>query len=119
VEIQYTLSGLLLALTAALILEGALAIPLLFAWLIAINLFAFVFYGIDKLNSKSAAPGIVRIPEFCLLSLALAGGSPMALLAMLVFWHKIKKAGFMVSFTAILLAQGAIVYLLRDSIPVP
>lgn len=119
IDIQYALSGMLLALTGALILEGALDLPLLFAWLIAINVFAFIFYGIDKLNSQSSAQGISRIPEFALLSLALAGGSPFAFAAMLLFWHKIKKAGFMISFVAILIAQGVIVYLLRDSLPIP
>jgi uncharacterized membrane protein YsdA (DUF1294 family) len=69
-----------------------------------------------KLRSVADA---VRIPEVTLLVLAVAGGSPGAMLSMLLFRHKIKKASFMFSFLAIVVAQGTIVYFLRDSIPWP
>jgi uncharacterized membrane protein YsdA (DUF1294 family) len=118
-QIRYTLSGLLLALTIALILEGALALLLPFAWLVGINAVALVFYGIDKLNSKSSAPQKDRIPEFTLLFLALVGGSPAAMLAMILFTHKIKKAAFLFSFFAIVVAQGVTLYSFRDLVPLP
>lgn len=118
-RIQYTLSGLLLSLTVALILEGALALPLLYGWLIALNVFTFLFYGIDKLNSRSSSPLTVRIPEFALLFLALAGGSPAALLATVLFTHKISKVGFMLSLLLIVVAQAAAAYYYRESIPWP
>jgi uncharacterized membrane protein YsdA (DUF1294 family) len=115
--IQYTLSGLLLSLTAALIAEGAFALPVTWAWLIAINVFTFVFYSIDKLNSQASTPQKVRVPESALLALALAGGSPAAALAIILLSHKISKAGFMFSFVLILILQGAAIYYLRDLIP--
>ncbi|MGD2206710.1 MAG: DUF1294 domain-containing protein [Anaerolineae bacterium] len=118
-RIQYSLSGALLSLTAALIIEGAFALPLIFAWLIGINAFTLVFYSIDKLNSKSSAPEKVRIPEFTLLFLALAGGSPAAALAMIFLPHKISKASFLLPYLLILAGQGAAIYYLHDTIPWP
>ena len=121
--LSYWLSGSLLALTLALILEGAFALPLLLTWLIGINLFTFLFYGIDKLNSIWADddPGRkaknVRIPELSLLLLALLGGSPAAAVAIAVLPHKIKKFWFMMGFLLVLALQGVAVFLLRDQLP--
>ena len=121
--LSYWLSGSLLALTLALILEGAFALPLLLTWLIGINLFTFLFYGIDKLNSIWAGddPGRkaknVRIPELSLLLLALLGGSPAAALAIVVLPHKIKKFWFMMGFLLILALQGVAVFLWQDQLP--
>jgi uncharacterized membrane protein YsdA (DUF1294 family) len=119
VRIQYSLSGALLALTMALILEGALELPLLLGWLIGINVFTLVFFGIDKLNSQSSAPQRVRVPEFALAFLALVGGSPAALVAMVVLSHKTSKTGFLLLFLMILGVQGAVVYYFRDLVPWP
>lgn len=116
-KLQYSLSGALLALTTALILEGALDLPLILAWLIGINLFTFLFYAIDKLNSTSSAPQKVRIPEAALLFLAMMGGSPAALLAMALLGHKTNKLEFILPLLFIMAAQGAIMYSLRDSLP--
>lgn len=116
----YTLSGLLLSLTAALILEGAFDLPLIFAWLIAINVFTFLFYAIDKLNSKAGIQGAkIRIPEWALLLLALAGGSPLAALAILLLPHKIRQFWFMLGYIVILLLQAAVVYIYHDRLPLP
>ena len=96
----YWLSVCLLALATALILEGALHLNLLIGWLISINLFTFLYYGIDKLNSiwedvspKNKAQK-TRIPEHSLLLMALAGGTPGALLGMLICNHKTDDAWF-------------------------
>lgn len=118
-KIQYALSGALLALTTALILEGAYGLSLIFGWLIGINAFAIVFYGIDKLNSQSTAEQAVRVPEFALLTLALVGGSPAGLLTMLVLKHKVTKNSFLLWFVLVVAAQGAAVYFFWDSIPWP
>jgi uncharacterized membrane protein YsdA (DUF1294 family) len=119
---SYWLSGSLLALTTALILEGALHLHLLVGWLIAINLFTFLYYGIDKLNSiwedkspKNKAEK-VRIPEVALLLLALVGGSPGALLAVLVLNHKTNDGWFVLRLLLALAAQGVALYLLRDKL---
>jgi len=116
---SYWLEGLLLALTAALILEGALMLDLIVAWLISINVFTLIFYGIDKLNSiwvdENPREKVkkMRIPEAALLLLALAGGSPAAALMVLVLPHKTNKFWFLVGLFLILLAQGIGIYLWR------
>ena len=62
-------------------------------YLIAINLTAFLCYGIDKEKAKRHK---YRISEFMLLCLAFIGGSPGALLGMLLFHHKTKHIKFVV-----------------------
>jgi len=112
------LSGSLLALAGAFALEGAFRLHLLVAWLIAINVFTFVYYGIDKLASIWAGDNQkrqalkVRIPVASLLLLALAGGSAGALLAVLVFRHKTRKTWFVLRLLLMLVAQVVVVYLL-------
>ena len=59
--------------------------------LAAVNLLAFVLYGVDKLKAKK---GAWRIPEATLLLVAFLGGSVGALLGMEVFRHKTKHAKF-------------------------
>ncbi len=61
----------------------------------------------------------MRVPESALLFLALAGGSPAALLAILALQHKISKGWFMFRFVLVLAAQGIAIYLFRGSIPWP
>jgi uncharacterized membrane protein YsdA (DUF1294 family) len=122
---NYWLSGMLLALTTALILEGAFALQLLFAWLIAINVFTALFYGIDKLNAvwvgeiQARQALKMRVPEATLLLLALAGGSVAAALAIALLPHKSNKGWFMFRFLLILLVQGFALYLFWDHIPWP
>ncbi len=60
-------------------------------YIIAINILAFIIYGIDKLNAVRNA---ARVPERILLALALAGGSAGALAAVYMFRHKTKKRQF-------------------------
>lgn len=123
--LSYFLSGSLLALTATLIMEGALQVPLIFGWLISINVFTFIYYGIDKLNAvwsegNPARKALnVRIPEAALLLLALAGGSPAAALAIVLFRHKTSKDWFLIRFLAIIIIQGIALYFLWDMLPWP
>ena len=123
--LSYFLSGSLLALTAALILEGALQVPLIFGWLISINVFTFIYYGIDKLNSIWAEGDPkrnalnVRIPETALLLLALVGGSPAAVFAIVLLPHKSSKDWFLIRFLAIIIIQGIALYFLWDMLPWP
>lgn len=123
--LSYFLSGGLLALAGALSLEGSLALPLLFAWLIGVNAFTFLFYAVDKLNATwvAANPGgaqaLVRIPEWSLLFLALAGGSPAAGLAMVLLRHKSNKQYFIFRIILIIGIQATTLYAFRDKIPWP
>ncbi|MBO4486944.1 MAG: DUF1294 domain-containing protein [Bacteroidaceae bacterium] len=77
---------------------------LLLCYLLAINLLAFILYGIDKYKAKHKR---WRIPEVVLLWLAVLGGSPAALVAMHLFHHKTLHKKFRYGVPAILLLQLA------------
>ena len=59
--------------------------------LVAINLWTFLAFGHDK---QRAIEGGRRVAEANLLTLALIGGSPAALLARRTFRHKTRKEPF-------------------------
>ncbi len=67
---------------------------LLVYYYLIINIFAFIFYGIDK---KKAEAGKWRISEAILILLAVLGGAFGAALGMLVFHHKTKKNKFRIT----------------------
>lgn len=71
-------------------------------YLIAINLFTFIVYGIDKWKAKK---NLWRIPEKTLLLLAAVGGSIGAWFAMFVWRHKTKHAKFRVGIPVIIFIQ--------------
>jgi uncharacterized membrane protein YsdA (DUF1294 family) len=120
--ISYLLSASLLALTLALILEGAFGLNLILGWLISINFFTLLYYGIDKLNApwSDASPANkaknVRVPEWALLLLALVGGSPAAALAIMFLPHKTQEFYFIIRFLLILAIQGIALFFLQDQI---
>ena len=72
----------------------------LFYWILAVSLIAFVLFGIDK---EKAARRKWRVPEKTLFLFAALGGAPGALLGMLVFRHKTKHPAFTAGIPAILL----------------
>lgn len=82
--------GLALLLFVLLIWSRSVSEPLI-CWVIATSLTAFVAFGFDKL---SAIAHWLRVPEWVLVGLTLAGGTIGALLAMLVFRHKTAKRSF-------------------------
>lgn len=94
----------LIALLAFLLrrLSNSQSFDLVDLWLIAINLVTFVIYGYDKMI---AASDWTRVPERMLLLLALVGGTPGALIAMLLFRHKTSKASFRLKFLLVILVQ--------------
>ncbi len=76
----------------------------LFYYLIAVNVLAFVLMGIDKRRAKKNA---WRIPEKTLFLLSLLGGSAGALLGMRIFHHKTRKWYFRFGIPLLLILQGA------------
>ena len=59
--------------------------------LVVVNLWTFLCFGLDKAYAES---GRRRLSESSLLTLALIGGSPAALLARRHFRHKTRKQPF-------------------------
>ena len=88
----------------------------LYLYLICINIITIAVYGIDKRN---AVRGKWRIRVSTLLTLAAAGGSAGALLAMHLFHHKPKKKKFSIGVPLMLLAQIVLfVFLIKADLPI-
>ena len=64
------------------------------AYLLIMNLAAFIAYGIDKSRAQNARR---RTPEKTLIGLAGAGGALGALIGMFVFHHKTRKIKFQIA----------------------
>lgn len=97
----------LLLTAAALVLLWRLGLSTLYAYLVGINVTTIILYGYDKRQAIVAGR---RVPELVLHLAALAGGSPGALLAQMLFRHKTKKLKFKVVFVGIVLLQLALAY---------
>ncbi|MCR5370082.1 MAG: DUF1294 domain-containing protein [Clostridium sp.] len=79
--------------------------------LLAVNLAAFLLFGLDKWKAKNHR---WRVPERTLLLFAAAGGSAGALLGMYLFHHKTNKPKFYLGVPAILALQVLLLYLGRN-----
>ena len=66
-------------------------IKILAGYLVAINIIAFIAYGVDKYKAIKEK---WRIPEATLIGLAALGGGVGALLGMQIWHHKTKKPKF-------------------------
>lgn len=75
---------------------------LLAAFLLAVNLLTFAYYGYDKARARATRS---RVPEVVLHGLTLAGGTPGAYGGMVVFRHKTIKPGFRLIFWLIVCLQ--------------
>ena len=112
----YTRNQMIVALALCAVLTGAAWWFLtnhqhtwqhwLACWLLAANVVAFASYGLDKWLAQRIV--ILRIAENVLHTLAAIGGSPAALLAMLLFRHKTIKPSFRVLFWCIVVVQIAL-----------
>lgn len=84
---------------------------LLAAYLVAVTLTTFAYYGYDKWRART---GGSRIPEMVLHGLALAGGSLGAYAGMVLFRHKTVKAPFRLIFRLTVVLQvlliAAVIY---------
>jgi len=85
---------------------------ILLIYAVCISLTAFLMMGIDK---RKARLHQWRIPERMLFLPAILGGSPGAILGMLVFHHKTKHPKFVIGMPLILAAEGALLlWLMRE-----
>ncbi len=114
---RHTSKRFLLALVALMALSISVVLwyqglPILCAYLIGISAIALLFYGYDKYQSRHSG---FRIPEIILHVIALAGGTPGALLGQQVFRHKTSKRSFRLWFYLTVLVQliGIGLYLAR------
>lgn len=80
-------------------------LPLLAAYLVAVNLWAFALMGVDK--SRAKKKGARRIRERTLFLSALFGGGVGAFLGMWGFRHKTKHWYFVIGIPLIALAEAA------------
>ncbi len=78
------------------------------AYLVSINLSTFLFYGYDKMI---AGRSLLRVPEWILHGLSMAGGSPAGLIAQKLFRHKTVKGSFQLVYWAIVIIQVVILVL--------
>lgn len=76
------------------------------AYLVLINIAAFIIYGADKHKAKK---GQWRIPEKTLIGVAVLGGSIGAVMGMRLFSHKTKHPKFYIGIPVIILLQIAVV----------
>ncbi|MBO4591285.1 MAG: DUF1294 domain-containing protein [Eubacterium sp.] len=79
---------------------------LLIYYMIAINLIAFIFYGIDK---RKAIKGSRRIPEKTLILLVVIGGAFGGFLGMKLFHHKTQKKKFYITVPVFMVLYLAVI----------
>lgn len=72
-------------------------------YLIAVNILAFVAFGIDKMKARAHQ---WRIAENTLLGIAVCGGSLGAICGMRLFRHKTRHAKFAIGLPVILILQA-------------
>ncbi len=72
-------------------------------YLVAVNLLAFICFGVDKQKAKTHQ---WRISENTLLGIAVCGGSLGAICGMRLFRHKTKHLKFTIGLPIILLVQA-------------
>ena len=83
---------------------------LLQVYLLEINVVALILGAVDKIRART---GRWRVPEGTLLLSAALGGAAGLLLTMLLLRHKTKHKKFILGVPAILLAQVALLLLLK------
>ena len=86
---------------------------LLLLWCLGLSLLTFLLMGEDKARAKHR--GAYRIPERTFFLLALAGGSPGAVLGMFLFRHKTRHPAFRIGLPAILLVQAILIFFLLSA----
>ena len=86
---------------------------ILVIYLLAVNLFAFILYGIDKKRARNRE---WRISEKTLIGIAVIGGSVGAILGMHVFHHKTRHWYFRYGLPVILIIQLLLAWFLYNGL---
>ena len=86
---------------------------ILVIYLLAVNLFAFILYGIDKKRARNRE---WRISERALIGIAVIGGSVGAILGMHVFHHKTRYWYFRYGLPVILIIQVLLAWFLYNGL---
>jgi uncharacterized membrane protein YsdA (DUF1294 family) len=89
-----------IAASATLLMAAGMTLPR--ALFVGINLVTLACFGYDKCQ---AAAGGWRVPEAALYLLAAVGGTPGAVMGMILFRHKTRSTGFRAVMACIALAQ--------------
>lgn len=106
IVLGFLIAGAALTSVTAWLLASHLHAGALVAYAAGVNLTTFGAYLYDKSVTGSATP-LWRVPEAVLHLLALAGGTPAALVGQQVLRHKTKKVGFRAWFWVIVAVQVA------------
>jgi uncharacterized membrane protein YsdA (DUF1294 family) len=106
-EVYHGIVALVVVSVGVVLLFLAFRLPFtwyhaLAAWLLAVNLTAFGYYGYDKAQARSRYS---RIPEVVLHGLVLVGGTIGGYLGMRLFRHKTIKPAFRLLFWMIVVLQ--------------
>lgn len=91
-------------------LNKYLNLPLLYNYLITINIAAFIIFGLDKMSARMRGQ---RIPEIILYALSLLGGFAGAFIGMIFFRHKTSRASFYIFPLLCFILYLAIIYYLN------
>ena len=86
---------------------------ILVIYLLAVNFFAFILYGIDKKRARNRE---WRISERALIGIAVIGGSVGAILGMHVFHHKTRHWYFRYGLPVILIIQLLLAWFLYNGL---
>ncbi len=79
-----------------------------FAWLIAVNVVAFLTMGYDKVTASARG---TLMPDWILLALTALGGALGAVVGMVLFRHKVQKTSFQMVFWPCVLISVVLVAL--------
>ena len=82
-------------------------------YILILTLSTFLLYTFDKLQALRNGTNVSRVSEQTLLLIALLGGSIGAILAMMIFRHKIKKTSFLIKFGIVIVIQISLGYYLH------
>ncbi len=80
-------------------------------YLVLINIFTFILFGIDKWNAVKRRP---RIRNFTLFLFSALGGSVGGLLGMFIFRHKTTKLYYLFGIPLILILQFIFLYIMMS-----